>query len=140
MAAEWVEGTSLRQILDRDGKSPSMRPAIAASICEALDYIHTRGAAHRDLKPENIIVAATTASSCSISASLPEAAPPPTFGKFSRIMGTADYISPEQLQGKRGDAQSDLYALGVILLRDAGRNHALRRHESIHGDEPAAHS
>jgi serine/threonine-protein kinase len=117
MAAEWVEGTSLRQILDRGAKVPVNRARrIAASICEALDYIHSHGVAHRDLKPENIIVAADDSIKLlDFGIASKTGARRLTFGKFSRIMGTADYISPEQLQGRRGDAQSDLYALGVIL-------------------------
>ena len=117
MVMEWVDGRLLRQILNEQPKLPIERALrIALGICEALDYIHTHGVVHRDLKPENIMVdtqdhiklidfgIAANVGSRRI-----------TFAKLSNTMGTPDYISPEQVRGKRGDARSDLYALGVML-------------------------
>ncbi|MGO4883203.1 MAG: serine/threonine-protein kinase [Bryobacteraceae bacterium] len=117
MVMEWVEGRLLRQILNEQGKLPPERAArIAMGICEVLEYIHQQGIVHRDLKPDNIMVAdddrvklidfgiAAKAGSRRL-----------TFTKLSQVMGTAEYISPEQVKGKRGDARSDLYALGVML-------------------------
>jgi eukaryotic-like serine/threonine-protein kinase len=117
MVMEWVEGRLLRKILDEQHKLPSDRAVhLTRRILDALGYIHSRGVAHRDLKPENIMVddndaikiidfgIATTARSRRL-----------TFAKLSQTMGTPDYISPEQVKGKRGDARSDLYALGVML-------------------------
>ncbi len=117
MVMEWVDGRLLRQILNEQKKLPVERAVrIAVGICEALDYIHTHGVVHRDLKPENIMVngndrvklidfgIAANAGSRRI-----------TFTKLSETMGTPDYISPEQVKGKRGDARSDIYALGVML-------------------------
>jgi serine/threonine-protein kinase len=117
MVMEWVEGRLLRQILLDQGKLPAERAVrIALGICDALEYIHNHGVVHRDLKPENIMVddedriklidfgIAAKAGSRRL-----------TFTKLSQVMGTAEYISPEQVKGKRGDARSDLYALGVML-------------------------
>ena len=117
MVMEWVDGRLLRQILNEQRKLPAERAVrIAARICDALDYIHSHGVVHRDLKPENIMVdpedriklidfgIAANAGSRRL-----------TFAKLSQTMGTPDYISPEQVKGKRGDARSDLYALGVML-------------------------
>ena len=122
MAAEWVEGRSLRQILDTEGKlSPERAVRITTAICAALDYIHRNGVAHRDLKPENIIVGSggeageESIKLLDFGIAAKAGARRLTFGKFSKLMGTADYISPEQLKGKRGDSRSDIYALGVIL-------------------------
>jgi len=117
MVMEWVDGRLLRQILNERGKLPAERAVrIALRICEVLEYIHTHGIVHRDLKPDNIMVddedrvklidfgiAAKTGSRRL------------TFAKLSQVMGTAEYISPEQVKGKRGDARSDLYALGIML-------------------------
>ncbi len=117
MVMEWVEGRLLRQILSEQQKLPAERAVrIALGICTALGYIHSQGVVHRDLKPENIMVddedriklidfgIAANAGARRI-----------TFAKLSQVMGTPDYISPEQVKGSRGDARSDLYALGVML-------------------------
>jgi serine/threonine-protein kinase len=89
---------------------------IVLKICDALEYIHSHGVVHRDLKPENIMIDAEDRIKLidfGIAASA--GARRLTFAKFTRTMGTPDYISPEQVKGKRGDARSDIYALGVML-------------------------
>jgi eukaryotic-like serine/threonine-protein kinase len=117
MVMEWVDGRLLRKIMDEQRKlDPQRAVSITLRILDALQYIHTHGVVHRDLKPENIMVdehdniklidfgIAAHANSRRL-----------TFAKFSQTMGTPDYISPEQVKGKRGDARSDLFALGVML-------------------------
>jgi len=117
MVMEWVEGRLLRQVLNEERKLAAERAVkLTLAICDALDYIHRNGVVHRDLKPENIMVdgqdriklidfgIAAKAGSRRI-----------TFTKLADTMGTPDYISPEQIKGGRGDARSDLYALGVML-------------------------
>jgi serine/threonine-protein kinase len=117
MVMEWVDGQLLRKILNEARTLPTERALrITLRILDALDYIHSHGVVHRDLKPENVMVddqdniklidfgIAGNASARRI-----------TFAKFSPTMGTPDYISPEQVKGQRGDARSDLYALGVML-------------------------
>jgi serine/threonine-protein kinase len=117
MAMEWVNGRLLRQILNEQGKFPPGRALnIALQIAQALEYIHAHGVVHRDLKPENIMVddgdhiklidfgIASSVGSRRL-----------TFAKLTPTVGTPDYISPEQVKGKRGDSRSDVYALGVML-------------------------
>jgi serine/threonine-protein kinase len=86
------------------------------AICDALEYMHNQGVVHRDLKPENIIVdAAGQIKIIDFGIASTAGARRLTFGKLSHVMGSPDYISPEQVQGKRGDARSDVFAAGVML-------------------------
>jgi serine/threonine protein kinase len=117
MAMEWIEGRLLRQILAGQGKLPADRAVrIALQICDCLEHIHGRGIVHRDLKPENIMVdPQDRITIIDFGIAVKTRSRRLTFGKLSNVMGTVDYISPEQVQGKRGDARSDIYALGIIL-------------------------
>jgi serine/threonine protein kinase len=117
MVMEWVEGRLLRQILNEQAKLPAARAvSLALRICDALGYIHSHGVVHRDLKPENIMVdAEDRVKLIDFGIAANAGSRRLTFAKLSQIMGSPDYISPEQVKGKRGDARSDLYALGVML-------------------------
>jgi serine/threonine protein kinase len=127
MVMEFAPGRLLRQVLcepvlsghgpSERGKLPVDRAVrIAVAICEALDYIHSQGVVHRDLKPENILVDdADRIKLIDFGIASRTGARRLTFGKLSQVMGTPDYIAPEQVRGKRGDARSDIYALGVLL-------------------------
>ena len=117
MVMEWVEGWLLRQVLNEQRKLPPERAVgIALRILEALEYLHSHGVVHRDLKPENIMIdSEDRIKLIDFGIAAKTGARRLTFAKLSQTLGTPDYISPEQVKGKRGDARSDLYAVGVIL-------------------------
>ncbi|MBZ5645925.1 MAG: serine/threonine protein kinase [Acidobacteriia bacterium] len=117
MVMEWVDGRLLRQVLNEQRKLPADRAVrIALGVCDALEYIHSQGVVHRDLKPENIMVdAEDRIKLIDFGIASNVGARRITFSRLSQTMGTPDYISPEQVKAKRGDARSDIYALGVML-------------------------
>jgi eukaryotic-like serine/threonine-protein kinase len=117
MVMEWVDGRLLRSLLAETGKLPPERAIkITRQILEALEYIHSHGVIHRDLKPENIMVDANDhIKLIDFGLAGQEGSKRLTFAKFSQVMGTPTYISPEQVKGRRGDARSDIYAVGVML-------------------------
>src|SRR5579863_6866250 len=117
MVMEWVEGRLLREILGELKKLPVERARqIAIRICDALDYIHRNGVVHRDLKPENIMVGTEDSIKLiDFGIAGKAGARRLTFAKLSNVVGTPDYISPEQVKGNRGDGRSDIYSLGVML-------------------------
>jgi serine/threonine-protein kinase len=117
MVMEWVDGRLLRKILIEQKKLPIDRAThITLGICEALEYIHSKGVVHRDLKPENIMVdSEDRVKLIDFGIAGSEGMRRLTFARLTAAMGTPDYISPEQVKSKRGDARSDVYALGVML-------------------------
>jgi len=116
MVMEWCDGKLLREIL-AEGRIPQDRAIrIAIKVLDALDYIHEQGVIHRDLKPENIMVDANdNIKLIDFGIAGDSAARRLTYANFTATLGTADYISPEQVKGKRGDGRTDIYAMGVTL-------------------------
>jgi len=117
MVMEWVEGKLLRRMMGPMHKLPVDRAVyLTVQILHALDYIHANGVVHRDLKPENIMVDSDDhIKLIDFGIAGNEGSRRLTFAKLSNVMGTPDYISPEQVKGKRGDGRADLYAVGVML-------------------------
>jgi serine/threonine-protein kinase len=122
MVIEWVEGRLLRKVLNEDGVGKERRlpidraVKIILGICDALDYMHKRGVVHRDLKPENVMVGEDDSIKLiDFGIAMKEDARRITYAGPSPLLGTPDYISPEQVKGQRGDQRSDIYALGAIL-------------------------
>jgi len=116
MVIEWVEGRLLRSILNEERKLPIERAVrLTLEICDALDTMHKHGVVHRDLKPENIMVGeGDRIKIIDFGIAMKEDARRLTFTDIS-LLGTPDYISPEQVKGQRGDQRSDIYSLGAML-------------------------
>ncbi len=117
MVIEWVDGKLLRALLNEKQKLPVDRAElITLGICEALDYMHKHGVVHRDLKPENVMVDDwNRIKLIDFGIAMKEDARRLTFAGPSPMLGTPDYISPEQVKGQHGDQRSDIYAVGAML-------------------------
>jgi serine/threonine-protein kinase len=116
MVMEWCQGRLLRQIMDESRLPHDRAIRIAIGVLHALGYIHANGVVHRDLKPENIMVDENdNIKLIDFGIASDAAARRLTYANFTATLGTPNYISPEQVKGKRGDGRSDIYSMGVIL-------------------------
>jgi eukaryotic-like serine/threonine-protein kinase len=117
MVIEWVDGGLLRTLLNEEKKLPIDRATqITLGICDALDYMHKRGIIHRDLKPENVMVMDNDQIKLiDFGIAMKEDARRLTFVNVTSLLGTPDYISPEQVKGARGDQRSDIYSVGIMF-------------------------
>ncbi|MDQ6748610.1 MAG: serine/threonine protein kinase [Candidatus Dormibacteraeota bacterium] len=134
LVMEYVEGESLRELLHREKKLPTARAIdIVEKLAEAMGYAHSMGVYHRDLKPENILVTPDQRVVVTdFGIALMTGARRLTWRFLTSAVGTPDYMAPEQIQGKRGDARTDVYAMGIILFE------MLTGHVPWEGDNPLA--
>jgi serine/threonine-protein kinase len=117
MVIEWVDGRLLRTVLNQEKRLPVERATnFALQICDALDTMHKHGVVHRDLKPENVMVdSADRIKLIDFGIAMKEDARRITHVNVTPMLGTPDYIAPEQVKGQRGDQRSDIYSLGIML-------------------------
>ena len=118
MAMELVEGNSLAELLAVHGRLPVQQAAaIAAQVCDALGSAHEAGVIHRDIKPANILIdPAGTVKVCDFGiALLHKSIGEASLTRAGTVVGTCQFMAPEQATGKPVDARTDLYALGCVL-------------------------
>src|SRR4029077_7971897 len=112
---EFVEGRDLRTVLRERGKLPPEETVqIIAQVCRALEAAHAAGVVHRDLKPQNIMLD-TKERVYVMDFGIAHSLETPGMTQTGVLMGTPEYMSPEQAKGIKVDARSDLFALGVIF-------------------------
>jgi serine/threonine-protein kinase len=118
LALEYVEGDNLRRRMREGEGLISIATAVdwGRQLATTLSYLHAHGVVHRDLKPENVLVTIDgQLKIADFGTALAEGARRLTWKHLSDGLGTPDYMSPEQIQGERGDARSDIYAWGVMM-------------------------
>jgi serine/threonine protein kinase len=117
MIMEYVDGETLRALLAREKRLPVDQAVdFGGQLASAMAYSHSQGVIHRDLKPENVLVTPEGRLVVTdFGVALMAGARRLTWRWFSTALGTPDYMSPEQIQGKRGDARTDVYAIGVMI-------------------------
>jgi serine/threonine-protein kinase len=119
LTMEFVEGTSLKQLISSRGKLPiPVTLTIGKQLCRALEVAHAEGVIHRDIKPQNMVVEPNGFLKVMDFGIARLANPPKGKGltEAGMSIGTPDYMSPEQLSGMELDARADLYAAGVVLF------------------------
>jgi serine/threonine protein kinase len=117
-AMEYVEGMNLHEIIHGPGLAPAQALSIIGEICEALAYAHSKGVVHRDIKPANVMI--TTEGRVKVAdfglARLTDpAAEALGHTMTGTVMGTPDYMAPEQRRAMNVDHRADIYSLGVLL-------------------------
>jgi YVTN family beta-propeller protein len=119
IAMRYVEGTDLKALLRRDGPLEAGRGlTLAAHVAEALDAAHERGLVHRDVKPSNVLVAAQGGKEHCYLADFgltKSASDPGGVAGSGHMVGTIDYVAPEQIQGAVVDGRADVYSLACLL-------------------------
>ncbi|HEY4160260.1 MAG TPA: serine/threonine-protein kinase [Polyangiaceae bacterium] len=134
IVAELLQGEELGNHLDRIGKlevADAVR--IVRQVCRGLAAAHASGIVHRDVKPENVFLAGPEGIVKMLDFGISKLAESPDgLTKAGTVMGTPDYMAPEQARGDRVDARADIYAVGAILYR------ALTGRKPFEGLDPMA--
>ena len=123
IAMRYVEGRDVRTLLERAGPLPAERVAgIIAQMASALDAAHARGLVHRDVKPANMLLDSTAGRGRTDHVYLSDfglskqSLAPADLTSAGQFLGTLDYVAPEQIEGRRVDGRTDLYALACTAF------------------------
>ncbi|GAA1786040.1 Stk1 family PASTA domain-containing Ser/Thr kinase [Luedemannella flava] len=131
---EYVNGRTLKEVLAAEGRlQPRRALELTAEICAALEFSHRHGIIHRDIKPGNVMVnqnGQVKVMDFGIARALASGAS--TMTQTSAVIGTAQYLSPEQARGEAVDARSDVYATGCVLFE------LMTGHPPFVGDSPVS--
>lgn len=116
---EYVDGTTLRQLLREGRMKPEEALAIVPRICEALQFAHEQGVVHRDIKPENVLLdqqGRVKIADFGIAKLAGTDAPAPALTEDRSMLGTPNYMAPEQIEHPQAvDHRADIYSLGVVF-------------------------
>ena len=116
IVTEYLRGYTLGHLLNNIRPMPvSDALKLASRLCDALAYLHSQGVVHRDLKPQNVMMCYDGTMRLMDFGIARSEGRRITFTGFTPALGTPDYMAPEQVKGKRGDARTDIYSLGAIL-------------------------
>lgn len=131
---EYVDGRTLRDLLRQDRRlMPERAAELVDGILRALDYSHRGGIVHRDIKPANVMLTRNgevKVMDFGIARAMADSAA--TMTQTAQVIGTAQYLSPEQARGERVDARSDIYSTGCVLYE------LLTGQPPFTGDSPVA--
>jgi serine/threonine-protein kinase len=131
---EFVNGHTLKEVLSIEGRlTPRRAMELTADVCAALEFSHRHGIIHRDIKPGNVMLnqaGQVKVMDFGIARALASGAS--TMTQTSAVIGTAQYLSPEQARGEAVDARSDVYATGCVLFE------LLCGHPPFVGDNPVS--
>ncbi len=116
IAMDYIQGVELQKLLDNGEKLSLTRALkIMISVFEALEYAHSKGVVHRDIKPANILIEDDSGQAYLTDFSIARMAGVDKLTQTGTIIGTPEYMAPEQFDGKDVDARADLYAATLIL-------------------------
>jgi serine/threonine-protein kinase len=116
IAMRYVEGEDLRSLIERKGTLGDRTLAVIEQVASALDAAHASGLVHRDVKPANILIGDPGMRAYLTDFGIAKQASAPGLTRTGSFVGTVDYCAPEQIEGKKVDARTDIYALGCVLF------------------------
>ncbi|HZL86214.1 MAG TPA: protein kinase [Candidatus Krumholzibacteria bacterium] len=117
LTMQYVDGEDLAHLLRREGPLPVDRAVgIFLQICEGVAAAHEQGVLHRDLKPQNVMVD-QAGHAYVTDFGLARSSHQSSLAASGAVMGTPDYMSPEQVRGQQVDSRTDIYALGVMFFQ-----------------------